>query len=443
MELQEMSEMTDIPDAAIIGGGPAGYSCAVKVAQLGGKAVIVEKEELGGVCTNRGCIPTKTLHATAKLIDKMRKAGDLGVDAKFSFDFGKVMERKDRVVKTSVMGIRKLLENHGIEVVKGTGKIASKNEVRIEDAGRTIKAKNIVIATGSGPVSIPGIEGITSTEMLGLKRAPKKLLIIGGGVTGVEFAAIFSRLGSEVTVVEMMERIIPAEDEEISEALRRTMERDGTRIFTSSKVEKVSKGRAVIRTAGKTFEEHFDAVLVSVGRRPNIPSEIDSLGIKHGKNGISVDEKMQTNVGNVYAIGDVSGGPQLAHAAYEEGIVAAENIMGRGSSIDYRTVPVCIFTIPEIASAGKREPGCKTGKALFVASGKARALGETQGFVKVFVKGWKLISVSIIGENATELIAEAALIISQNIPINKIRRITHAHPTLSESLVEALENLGE
>lgn len=432
--------MTNAVDAVIIGGGPAGYSCAVRIAKLGGKAIVVEKEELGGVCANWGCIPTKALQATAKFIDRLGKAGNYGVEAKFSFDFGNIMERKERMVKTTVMGIRKLMENHGIEVVKGTGKIVSKNEVRIEETGKTVKAKNIVIATGSEPVSIPGIEGITNREILELDEAPKKLLIVGGGVIGVEFAAIFSRLGSEVTIVEMMDRIIPAEDEEVSETLRRTMERDGIRIFTSSKIEKASGGKAMIRTKEKTFGENFDKVIVSVGRKPNIPGELGSLGIKYEKNGIMVDRSMRTNVKNVYAVGDVTGS-YLAHVAYEEGMVAAENIMGRKSRIDYRTIPVCIFTIPEIASVGMREKGCKEGKALFAASGRARATSETQGFVKVLSKDGKLVSVSIIGENATELIAEAALIISQGIPINKIRKIFHAHPTLSESLVEALENL--
>lgn len=432
--------MKNMADGVIIGGGPAGYSCAVRIAQLGGKAIVVEKQELGGVCANRGCIPTKALHATAKLLDKLGKAGNYGVEAKFSYDFPKVMERKERVVKTTVMCLKKLMESHGIEVVKGTGRIISKNEVRIEETGKILKAKNIVIATGSAPVSIPGIECISSDEILGLDRAPKRLLIIGGGVIGVEFATIFSRLGSQVTIVEMMERIIPAEDEEVSKALATSMEKDGMRIFVSSKVEKVSGNKAFIKTKEKAFEEEFDKILVAVGRKPNIPEELRALGIKYEKNGILVDGSMQTNVKGVFAAGDVTGS-YLAHVAFEQGIVAAENMMGRKSVIECKAIPACIFTIPEIASVGKRESGCMEGRAQFAASGKARAMGETRGFVKVFAKDGKLVSVSIIGENATELIAEAALIISQGIPINKIRKIIHAHPTLSETFMEALENL--
>ena len=246
-------------DAIVIGGGIAGYNCAIKVAELGGKAVLIEKDELGGTCTNWGCIPTKALQASAKLIDKIKKSKKLGIDVKdFSVDFKEIINRKDRIVRTSVLGIKQLLENK-VEIIKGEGNIIDKNKVKVND--KIIEGKNIVIATGSKPIKPENIDGITNEEILKLDEIPKKLLIIGGGVVGVEFGCIFNRFGSNVTIVEMMDQIIPSEEKEIAEELRKSMEMDGIRIFTNAKVEYVKNNNALIKTnEGETKEEALDNI---------------------------------------------------------------------------------------------------------------------------------------------------------------------------------------
>ncbi len=421
-------------DAIIIGGGIAGYNCSLKVAELGGKAILIEKNELGGTCTNWGCIPTKALQASAKLIDKIKKSKKLGIEVKdFSVDFKEIINRKDRIVRTSVLGIKQLLENK-VEIIQGEGKIIDKNKVKVND--KVIEGKNIVIATGSKPIKLENIDGITNEEILQLDEIPKKLLIIGGGVIGVEFGCIFNKFGSNVTIVEMLEQIIPSEEKEIAEELRRSMEKDGIRIFTNAKVEYAKNENALIKTKEKEINEDFDKTLIAVGRKANFDKEeMDKLGIKYSKKGIKVKKNMQTSISNIYAVGDVTGDILLAHYGYHQGIVAAENIMGKKKKIS-SIVPNCIYTIPEVASVGKITDNFK--KVNYAANGKARTLDETRGFIKVYLKNNKIIGCSIIGEDATELIAEATLAIQNKLSIEGIKKTIHAHPTLAELFFEAI-----
>lgn len=420
-------------DAIVIGGGIAGYNCCLKVVELGGKAVLIEKKELGGTCTNYGCIPTKAMQASAKVIDKLRKSKKYGINVSdFSVDFKEIINRKDRIVKTSVLGIKSLLEK--VEIINGEGKIIDKNKVNVND--KVLEGKNIVIATGSMPIRLPNIDGMTNEEILELEEVPKKLLIIGGGAIGAEFGCIFNRFGSEVTIVEMLEQIIPTEEKEIAEELKRGMEKDGIRIYTNAKVEYVKGNNALIKTSEGEIKEEFDKVLIAVGRKANFDKEeMGKLGVKCSKKGIKVNKQMQTSVDNIYAVGDVTGEMQLAHYGYHQGITAAENIMGKKSKIS-KVVPNCIYTIPEIASVGKITDKFK--KANYAANGKARTLDEIRGFIKVYFEKDKVVGCSIIGENATELIAEATLAINNRISVKDIKKTIHAHPTLAELFFDAV-----
>ncbi len=421
-------------DAIVIGGGIAGYNCALKVVELGGKVVLIDKSELGGTCTNYGCIPTKAMQASAKVIDKIKKSKKYGINVNnFSIDFKEIIARKDRIVKTSVLGIKSLLENK-VEVIKGEGRIVDKNKVEVND--KVIEGKNIVIATGSKAVKLENIDGLTNEEILNLEEVPKKLLIIGGGAVGVEFGCIFNRFGSEVTIVEMLVQIIPSEEKEIAEELRKIMEKDGIRIFTNAKVEYVKDGEALIKTNEGEIKEEFNKTLIAVGRRANFDKEeLDKLGVKYNKKGIKVNKQMQTNIPNIYAVGDVTGEMQLAHYGLHQGIVAAENIMGNKSKIS-RVVPNCIYTIPEIASVGKITENVK--KANYAANGKARTLDEVGGWIKVYFEKDKIVGCSIIGEDATELIAEVTFAIQNKVSVKDIKKTIHAHPTLAELFFEAI-----
>ena len=420
-------------DAIIIGGGIAGYNCAIKIVELGGKVALIEKGELGGTCTNWGCIPTKALYASAKVIDRVKKSKKYGVNVdNFSVDFKEIMERKDRIVKTSILGIKQLLEK--VEVIQGEGKIVDKNKVEVND--KVIEGKNIVIATGSKAIKLPKIEGMDNEEILKLEEVPKKLLIVGGGAIGVEFGCIFNRFGSEVTIVEMLVQIIPTEEKEIAEELMKIMEKEGIRIFTNAKVEYVKNNEALIKTNEGEIKEEFDKVLVAVGRKANFDKEeLDKIGVKYSKKGVKVNKQMQTNIDNIYAIGDVTGDYLLAHYGLHQGKVAAENIMGKKSKIS-KIVPNCIYTMPEVVSVGKITDNFK--KFNYAANGKARTLDEIRGFIKVYLEKDKIVGCSIIGAEATELIAEVTLAIQNRLSVEDIKKTIHAHPTLSELFFEAL-----
>ena len=447
-------------EVVVIGGGSAGYVAAIRAAQLGGKVILIEKDKLGGVCLNVGCVPTKTLVQSVELLSLMKRAHQFGLKVEnFSPDLNQIMERKRKVVDQLVRGVGYLIKKNKVNLIKGKATIADSSRVIVEGEEKEyeIKAKNIIIATGSSPavLSLEKVDDkdiLTSTEALNLKEVPKNLLIIGGGVIGVEFAYIYAGLGSRISIVEMLPRILPGEDKEISERLKRILTRRGTSVFTSSTVESVERGKdnyiASIRTAEGKKEIPFEKVLVCIGRVPNSKGiGLEELGVEVGEKGwIKVTSQMETNIPNVYAAGDVIGGYCLAHVAYREGEIAAENAMGQLSKINYRAVPRFVCSSPELASVGlseeeaqKKDYSIKVGRFPFMGNSKALILGEREGFVKVIcdAESEEILGVHILGPQATNLISEAAVAINLECTLNEVIDTIHPHPTLSEALREA------
>jgi len=444
-------------DAIIVGGGPAGYTAAIRIAQLGGRAAVIERERLGGACTNLGCIPTKTMQASVKFLQGMKGAGRHGVER---IDYGEMVRRRERVVDVSARGIERLLESYDISVMRGDAEITSRNAVKVTagDQRRALDAKNIVIATGSLPQELEkvrrdGERVLSSDDVLTLDSPPGNLAIIGAGAIGVEFATIFNALGTEITILEKMDRVVPSEDWEISDSLRKIMSRRGIRILTNCDVIGLDDDGLEIHMADGGGKIKAEKILLATGRRPRFrPEELARLGISFTARGILVDRRMETNVSGIYAIGDVTGPPFLAHAAQAEGLVCAENIMGRGAEIDLSRVPNCIYTIPEAASIGVRtnsaegEREFKVGRSLFASNGEARARGETEGFVKVLVekKGNALVGTHILGPGATEIVAAAGLAMTFGATTDRIRDCIIAHPTFAEAFIEAIrDSVGE
>ena len=441
-----------------MGGGPAGYVAAIRASQLGGKVILIEKDALGGTCLNRGCIPTKALLHSVEILESVRGGKDYGVSVgELSIDFTKMMSHKDAVVNTLVTGVQYLMRSNAIEVIKGTGKVISPTEVEVDSGQQeAVKASRIILTPGSVPsvVPIPGVDGsgvITSNEALQLSEIPQSLLVIGGGAIGVEFATIFAKLGTKVTIVEMLPQIIPTEDHELSMSLKRVLEKDEIKIFTSAQVSRIEddpEGDKLISVATEEGKQKLTAelVLVAVGRKPNIDGlGLARVGIKTERGSITVNDRMETNIPGIYAAGDAIGGVQLAHVAFAEGEVAVENALGKDSVIDYRVVPRCIYTMPEVAAVGltegqAREEGLnlKVGRFPFTANPKALILGQPNGFVKVLsdAESGEIFGIHIFGPQATELISEAALAIRMEATVSEISSTIHAHPTLSEAVRE-------
>lgn len=447
----------------VVGSGPGGYVAAIKAAQLGAQVTVIEDTEVGGTCLNRGCIPTKTIIASCDVLSKVRELDKYGLELNGTVvpNLAKILERKDKVVGIQVKGIRGLFKSWGIEVKEGRGVLTSPREleVTLRDGGKEkVGADKIIIATGSRPAEIAtfpfdGKKILSSTDALVLTEIPKSLLVVGAGVIGCEFACIYRELGSEVTMVEMMNRAVATEDLEISELLERELKKKKIKLYTEVRVEKVevrddgvhallSDGREVV--AGK--------MLVSIGRTLNSDNVgCEPIGVAKGKRGeVLVNEKMETSVPGVYAIGDVRGGMLLAHLASREGLVAAENSMGGDEVMDYRVVPAAIFTSPEIASVGLREyeaeeKGIKirTGHFEFRALGKAHAMGEISGFIKIIgeERTDRIVGAHIIGPHASDLIHEVALAMKTGRTVGDIGGTIHAHPTLSEGIMEAAEDV--
>lgn len=425
-------------DAVIIGGGPGGYSCAIRAAQLGGKICLIEKNGLGGTCTQRGCIPTKFLHSAGDVIRRVNssKKNGLSVDIQLNYDI--LRSKMQATVGKLANGIKLLLQSNGISLMEGKASIASKNKILVN--GATIETKHIVIATGSHPVCLLGYEfneQILSTDtILELNKLPASVTIVGGGYSGCEFACILNALGCKVSLLEAEGHLLPSQPPEIGNTIEKYMRMDGISIITKSKVEKIT-GNAVISNGQKIESEK---ILVSIGRQPNINAgELDNIGVKFNRDGIIVNEKMATNVPNIFAIGDVSGVSELAHVAAKQGEIAAQNLMGVESKIDYSTVPACVFTYPELAFVGKFEGS--TGEFPLTASAKASCLGETRGLIKVFEKEGILVGTFIIAPHAGEMIGEAALAIKMRLKPQDVFDVIHAHPTLPESFVDALRDI--
>ncbi len=447
----------------IIGAGPGGYVAAIRAAQLGAQVNVIEDKEIGGTCLNRGCIPTKAIIASTETLEKIRNAQEFGLEIKgdISFSLERIIERKDKVVSILVKGIKGLFKGWGIELLEGRGKILKPGKVKAilkDGTEKEIDADKIIIATGSRPMNIrtfpfDGEKILSSDDILRLKEIPKSLVIIGAGVIGCEFANIFRSLGTEITMVEMMPHAVSTEDEEISEILERELKKKKIKLILNTKVEKVTKENVgVVATLTDGSEIHAEKILVSIGRAFNTEDlGLEEIGLEKGKRGeILVNERMETNIQGIYAIGDVIGGIMLAHVASTEGLVAVENALGGNRHIDYNIVPSGIFTNPEIGSVGLREKDAiqkgydiKIGRFPFRALGKAHASGEIAGMVKIIAdaKDDRVLGVHIIGPHATDLVHEAALAMKMGATAKDIAQTIHAHPTFSEALMEASEDV--
>ncbi|MEK6693595.1 MAG: dihydrolipoyl dehydrogenase [Nitrospirota bacterium] len=447
----------------IIGAGPGGYVAGIRAGQLGAKVIVIEDTEVGGTCLNRGCIPTKAIIASTEMLEKIKDVQEYGLEIKgeVSASLDRIIERKEKVVGTLVKGIKGLFKGLGIELIEGRGKVLGSGKVWAilkDGAQKEIDADKIIIATGSRPLNIPafpfdGERILSSDDILGLKEIPKGLIIIGAGVIGCEFATIFRSLGTEITMVEMLPHAVSTEDEEISEALERELKKRKIKLILNTKVEKViRKDGDVVATLTDGSEIRAEKILVSIGRAFNTDNiGLEESGINKGKRGeILVNERMETNIPGIYAIGDVIGGMMLAHVASTEGLIAVENALGGNRGMDYRVVPSGIFTSPEIGSVGLREKDAiqkgydiKIGRFPFRALGKAHASGEISGIVKIVTdaKDDKVLGVHIIGPHATDLVHEAALAMKMGGTAKDIARTIHAHPTFSEAIMEASEDV--
>ena len=426
-------------DAVIIGAGPGGYVCAIEISKLGGKVCIVEKNGFGGTCTQRGCIPTKYLHSVGDFVRKASMSKSYGIDSKIELDYKILKSKMFTTVDKLASGIQLLLKDNDVEIVEGEAEIISSNSVKV--GSKILETKNVVIATGSTPVSITDYdskEKILSTDTFwSIEELPKSIAVIGGGYSGCEFASILNVLGCKVWLVEMEETLMPDNPREIGKTLEKYMRIDGITVLTNSKVEKITDNGILVN--GQNID--VEKILVCVGRKPNISSdEMKKLGIEFNSKGIDVNKKMLTSVSNIYAIGDVVGKYELAHVASKQGEVAAHNITGHDSEMDYSVIPFCVFTFPEVAFVG--DCSGKSGEFPLRANAKANCLEDTRGFLKVFEKNGICVGAIIIGTRASELIGEATIAIESQLKIEKFLEVIHAHPTLSEAFTEAVRDIN-
>lgn len=447
-------------DVIVIGAGPGGYVAAIRAAQLGGKVAIVEKDTPGGTCLNRGCIPTKALTASCELLRKLKEGKRFGINVEsFSADIAGMMAHKERTVNQLVKGIEFLFKKNNIDVLKGTAKIVNPETVRVDTAegSQEINGKHLIIATGSETLVFPqfnydGERIVTSDEILNLTEIPESLLVVGGGVVGCEFAAIFAELGSKVTVVDIMPRLIPNEDEEISQELERFFKRERIKVLTEKKIDSIERtDTGIVAKLGDGSTIEAAMALLSLGRKPYYAGlGLEEVGIAMERGGVVVNEYLQTNIPNIYAIGDVTKKVMLAHVASAQGICAVENILGlEKRAFNYDVIPNSIFTSPEISSVGLTEAKAaelglnpKAGKFFFKAIGKAVTMNEQNGFVKIVADGNNtVIGGQIIGPHASDLIHEIALAVQNKLPVEAIASTIHSHPTLSEAVLEAAEDV--
>jgi len=441
-------------DMIIIGAGPGGYELAAEAAQHGLQVVLVERDLLGGTCLNRGCIPTKALCRNAEVVNLVRESAQWGVTTggEVKFDYAPVFERKEAVVKQLRDGVEMLMNQPGITVVRGEAALKDASTVTV--AGEDYSADNIVIATGSAPRGLP-IEGadlaMTSDDILAMQELPASLCIVGGGVIGMEFAAVFSSFGVEVTVIEYCKEILPPFDKDVAKRLKTVMSKRGVKIITSAAVNGIQQGEDGQLTVtydlkGKAQSVTASKVLMSVGRQPVLPQGLEAVGVTVGRRGIEVDDNMCTNVKGIYAIGDVNGRCMLAHAATAQGMRALNHILGKADGIKLDVVPSAVFTVPELAMVGLTEEQCQTQgldvtvkKSFFRSNGKAVAMNETDGLLKMIVDNGtrRIVGCHICGAHAADLIQEVVTAMNADATIDVLARSIHGHPTLSEVVLAA------
>ena len=466
--------MPGLPHIAILGAGPGGYVAAIRAAQLGARVSVIEAQALGGVCLNWGCIPSKALLAVVELGDKVKKASSMGlkIAGPVTYDLSQMVARKNQVVNGLVKGIATLFKAWNVEYIEGHGVLRDRQHVLVRlDNGeeRSVAADAIIVATGSSWPNLPqfpidGRQVLTSQHLLDLTAIPRRLLIIGGGVEGCEFASLYSGLGTEVTIVELMDRVLPLEDEDVSSTMSRELKKRNVTVITGTTVERLDRrehGVSANLKDGQTVEA--EVLLVSVGRGLNSRGiGLEGVGVQTGRRGeILVNAQMETSVPGIYAIGDVTGKAMLAHVASAQGKVAVEHILGHRTSMRYDVVPAGIFTLPEIGRVGLTEAqarerseasaeapsggGLKIGRFRYTALGKAQATGDTTGFCKVIARAdnGKILGVHIVGAHAADLIHEAAMAMQLGATVSQVADMIHAHPTLAEGIMEAAEDADD
>jgi len=448
-------------DIIVIGSGPGGYVAAIRASQLGLKAAVIEKESLGGICLNWGCIPTKALLKTAQVYDYVKHAGDYGLKIQQSeIEFAKVISRSRGVADGMSKGVQFLMRKNNIDVIMGTGKIVAKGKVEVTGADggkKTVEGKNIIIATGARSRVLPNVpqdgkKVIGYREAMSLPQQPKSMVVIGSGAIGTEFSYFYNSIGTKVTLIEFLPNVLPLEDEEVSKTMEKLLKKQGIELMIESSVEKVDTSgngcKVTVKTKKGTETIECDVVLSAAGIVANIENiGLEAMGIKTDKGKVLVDEFYQTNVQGIYAIGDVIPGPALAHLASHEGIVCVEKIAGKKPSpVDYTNIPACTYCQPEVASVGMTEKQAKekgievkVGKFPFSASGKASAAGAKDGFVKLIfdAKYGELLGAHMVGYNVTEMIAEVVTARKLETTGHEIITAVHPHPTMSEAVMEA------
>jgi len=467
-QTQPMATENFDADIVVIGAGPGGYVAAIRAAQLGAKVICVEKEYLGGTCLNWGCIPSKAMIGSVERLQDTKHSAALGVTigGEIGFDFAKIMERKDKIVQTQRGGVGYLFKKNKIEHVEGFAKFKDANSIEVEKDGksRSIRAKNFVLAMGSSVIHIPvpGLTGgkengvWTSDEAVMADHLPKRMLVLGGGAVGCEFSYVFGGLGSEVTLVEMMPNLIPMFDEELGKELGKQMSKIGVKVKTGAALEKCEKKGKVwhchVKVGANVEVIEVDVVLLGVGRKANTDGmNLEKIGVKLHRRGVEVvDDTLITHVPHIYAIGDVTGRIQLAHVASHEGIIAVTNIIkGEKEKADYKAVPNCVYTVPEVASVGLTEEQAKTqgfdvkvGRGMFRPNGKAMASGHQDGFVKVVVdaKYGEILGLHMIGSHVTDMIHEGVAALNLEATLDSMAMSIHAHPTMAEVVLEAYED---
>ena len=455
--------MSEKFNVVVIGGGPGGYVCAIRLAQLGFKTACVESRgSLGGTCLNVGCIPSKNLLNLSENFHKAKNFSNLGIETgQLKVNIEKMMKNKDKAVTVLTKGVEFLFKKNKVTYFKGTGSFKSPNQISIIDDKKKetiLEAQKIIISTGSEPVSLPNVKFdekivLSSTGALSLNSVPKKMIVVGGGYIGLEMGSVWSRLGSEVHVIEFLDHITPGMDKEISKEFMKILTKQGISFHMQTKVESIKNNKTSAKVFlmdkdGKKKELECDVVLISVGRKPNTKNlKLDSVGVLlDEKKRIKVNKNFETNIKNIYAIGDVIAGPMLAHKAEEEGIAVAELISGQSGHVNYDVIPGVIYTSPEVATVGKTEEQLKSlgikykvGKFPFIANSRAKAINEPEGFVKILAdeKTDKILGVHMIGPHVGEIIGEVAVAMEFGASSEDIARTCHAHPTFSEAVKEA------